>query len=137
MHQGIKTYANLGNYTAASDADPHTLITMLFDGALERIASAKGAMQAGDIAMKGLMISKAITVVDGLRAHLDLEKGGDIAVNLRNLYDFAENRLFEANFNNSIEMLDEVTKVLNTIKEAWAGIKPVPAEKTEEAGSYE
>ncbi len=124
MHQGIKTYANLGAYTAATDADPHTLITMLFDGALERIASAKGAMQGGDIAMKGLMISKAITVVDGLRAHLDFEKGGEIASNLKDLYDFAENRLFEANFNNSPQMLDEVTGVLNTLKEAWVGIKP-------------
>ncbi|HCK94499.1 MAG TPA: flagellar export chaperone FliS [Gammaproteobacteria bacterium] len=137
MHQGIKTYANLGNYTAATDADPHTLITMLFDGALERIASAKGAMQAGDVAMKGLMISKAITVVDGLRAHLDLEKGGEIAENLRNLYDFAENRLFEANFNNSAEMLDEVTQILLTLKEAWVGIKPKAEKPATEESSYE
>ena len=127
MHQGIKTYANLGNYTAATDADPHTLITMLFDGALERIASAKGAMQAGDVAMKGLMISKAITVVDGLRAHLDLEKGGEIA----------ENRLFEANFNNSAEMLDEVTQILLTLKEAWVGIKPKAEKPATEESSYE
>ena len=94
-------------------------------------------MQAGDVAMKGLMISKAITVVDGLRAHLDLEKGGEIAENLRNLYDFAENRLFEANFNNSAEMLDEVTQILLTLKEAWVGIKPKAEKPATEESSYE
>ena len=45
MHQGIKTYSQLGAYTAATDADPHTLMTMLFDGALERIASAEGSTE--------------------------------------------------------------------------------------------
>lgn len=128
MLQGAKAYSQLGAYTAATDADPHTLITMLFDGALERVASAKGAMIGGDIAMKGLMISKAITVVDGLRAHLDLEKGGELAENLRNLYDFAENRLFEANFQNSTEMLDEVFSVLDTLKGGWEDMKPKLAE---------
>jgi len=124
MQKGIQAYTKLGNYTAATDADPHTLISMLYDGALERIASAKGAMQGGDVAMKGMMISKAITVIDGLRAHLDLDKGGDVADNLKNLYDFSENRLFEANYKNSIQMLDEVTQVLDTLRDAWTSIKP-------------
>ena len=130
MHQGIKTYSQLGAYTAATDADPHTLITMLFDGALERIASAKGAMQAGDVALKGLMISKAITIVDGLRAHLDMEKGGELADNLRNLYDFSETRLFEANFKNEPELLDDVFQVLNTLRDGWQSMKPKLEEDT-------
>ena len=126
VHYGVKAYASLGAYTAAVEADPHMLITMLFDGALERIASAKGGMQAGDIALKGMMISKAITVIDGLRAHLDIEKGGELAENLKDLYDFSENRLFEANFNNSTDMLDEVYEIINTLKSGWEGMKQKP-----------
>lgn len=124
MHQGAKTYASMNAYTASEEADPHTLITMLFDGALDRIAGAKGAMNAGDVATKGLMISKAITIVDGLRAHLDIEKGGKLAENLKDIYDYSEHRLFESNFHNAPEMLDEITQILSGLKESWEGIKP-------------
>lgn len=130
-HNGVKTYASVGAYTAAVEADPHTLITLLYDGALERIASAKGAMTAGNIPLKGTMISKAITIIDGLRAHLDLEQGGDLAQNLKNLYDFSENRLFEANFNNSTAMLDEVFSVIDTLKSGWEGLQPMPSLSSE------
>lgn len=127
MHQhGAQAYAKLGAYTAVTDADPHTLITMLFEGALTRIACAKGSMKAKDNAAKGQMISKAIAIVDGLRAHLDLEQGGELAGNLHNLYSFAENRLFEANMQNSTAMLDEVFKILSTLKEGWEQARPVP-----------
>lgn len=116
-------YANMGKQGKAEDASPHKLITMLFDGALERINAAQGAMTRNDIAAKGALISRAITIVDGLRASLDLEKGGEIARNLRDLYDYMETRLFEANLKNVPEMLDEVADLLRTLREGWVGIE--------------
>lgn len=117
-----QAYSNMGKQGAAEDATPHTLITLLFDGALERILAAKGAMGGKDIAAKGALISRAITIVDGLRASLDLEKGGEVAQNLKDLYDYMETRLFEANLNNSPEILDEVAGLIRTVKEGWIGI---------------
>ena len=117
-------YKELNTQSAAAYADPHQLINMLFEGAVERIAAAKGAMANKDVATKGTLISKAILIVDALRAYLDMEKGGEISVNLKNLYDYMEHRLFEANMENDETMLDEVSDLIQTLRSAWVEIAP-------------
>jgi flagellar protein FliS len=121
--QAAQMYSQMGRQGKAEDASPHRLITMLFDGALERINAARGAMGRNNISAKGALISRAITIIDGLRASLDMEKGGQISVNLRDLYDYMEAKLFEANLQNSPEMLDEVAALLRTVREGWVGIE--------------
>lgn len=118
----LKEYGKVSVQSGASYASPHRLISMLLDGALEKISSAKGFMQRGEIANKGNYISWAISIVEGLRLSLDGEKGGELADNLNNLYDYMERRLVEANLKNSQEMLDEVAELLGTIKSAWEEI---------------
>ncbi len=115
----------------ATTADPHQLIAMLFDGALQTLASAKGAMQRKQIAEKGLLIGKVISIVDGLRAYLNFEQGGEIAQNLSDLYLYIENALFEANFKNDENKLDEIGLLLGTLRSGWAGIREQVKEKTE------
>ncbi|MDX1813112.1 MAG: flagellar export chaperone FliS, partial [Gammaproteobacteria bacterium] len=78
----LKEYGKVSVQTGASYASPHRLILMLLDGALEKISSAKGFMQRGEIANKGNYISWAISIVEGLRLSLDLNQGGEIADNL-------------------------------------------------------
>ena len=128
----LKEYGKVSVQSGASYASPHRLIEMLLDGALEKISSARGFMQRGEIASKGNYISWAISIVEGLRLSLDTEKGGELAENLNNLYDYMERRLVEANLKNSEEMLDEVAELLNTIKSAWveipAELQGMPAE---------
>jgi len=118
----LKAYGKISVHSGASYASPHRLITMLLDGALEKISSAKGYMQRGEIANKGNYISWAISIIEGLRLSLDADKGGEIAENLDNLYDYMERRLVEANAKNDDKMLDEVSELLNTIKSAWSEI---------------
>jgi flagellar protein FliS len=130
--QAAKAYSNMGKQGAAEDASPHRLITLLFDGALERIHAARGAMERNDIATKGALISRAITIVDGLRASLNLEAGGDVASNLKDLYDYMETRLFEANLSNAPAMLDEVAGLLGTIREGWVGIAEEAAKASDQ-----
>jgi flagellar protein FliS len=48
-----------------------------------------------------------------------MEKGGDISVNLRRLYDFVQQRLLYANMHNDIKALEEAEEVLNTIRGGW------------------
>jgi len=118
-------YAQVGSEAAVTDAEPHHLIELLLDGALSRIAAAKGHMQRGEVAPKGECIGKAITIVDGLRAALDHNKGGEIARNLGDLYNYMEYRLLEANLCNDPAKLDEVVGLLGEIRDAWAVIAPV------------
>ncbi len=107
---------------AAEYADPHSLIAMLFAGALERISQARGAIEHGMIARKGERIGKALAIVDSLRASLDLERGGEVAERLQSLYVYMEQRLLQANLDNDAGALDEVAALLREIKSGWDGI---------------
>ena len=117
-------YLQVGNEAVVTDADPHRLIQLLLDGALARISAAKGHIQRGEVGPKGECISKAIAIVDGLRASLDYDKGAEIAGNLGALYGYMERVLLEANLRNDLAKLDEVAGLLGEIRDAWAAIAP-------------
>ena len=107
---------------AAEFASPHQLVKMLIDGAVERVIQARGAMERGMTARKGERIGKAISIVDSLRASLDMEQGGEIAGNLASLYDYIGRRLLHANLKNDAEALEEVLRLLREIQSGWNGI---------------
>lgn len=115
----LGAYKVTKNQSAIDDASPHQLITMLLDGALERVATASGAMSRGEIAVSGESIGKAIGIIDSLRVSLDREQGGQIADNLSALYDYMTRRLLEANATKDADMLVEVAGLLREIKVAW------------------
>jgi flagellar protein FliS len=109
------------------DASPHALILMLFEGALVSINLAKGFMLNHEVSHKCEAISKALAIIDeGLRASLDKEKGGEIARNLDDLYEYMGSRLIQANLKNQPEYLDEVARLLGEIKGAWEEIGKQP-----------
>ena len=121
-------YASVGMETGVSSADPHKLIVMLFDGALLSVSTARNRMEAGDIPAKGQAISQAINIiVNGLRASLDVESGGDLAEKLGALYDYMVARLLHANMHNQIPPLNEVSTLLGELKDAWEQIGNLPA----------
>ncbi|MBU2875704.1 flagellar export chaperone FliS [Marinobacter salexigens] len=120
---GLQAYQRVNTQTSITDADPHKLIQLLYNGALERINMAKARMQANDYAGKGKLITKAIEIIGGLRSFLDFEKGGDLAAQLEALYDYMERTLFEANAKNDVAKLDEVANLLRSIKDGWDGIR--------------
>jgi len=112
-------YAAVGTQTGVTEATPHRLIQMLLDGALDKIARAKGAMQRKEIAEKGSYISSASSIVLGLHNSLDMEAGGEMAVNLANLYGYMTRRLMEGHVANDIAALDEVASLLRELKCGW------------------
>lgn len=118
----MRQYQNVNTQAQAVDASPHRLIQMLMEGGLTRLAQARGAMEREQFAMKGELIGKAIGIIGGLRAGLNLEEGGELAENLDNLYDYMTRRLLEANLKNSVEPLDEVAGLLRNVKTGWDAI---------------
>ena len=120
--RSVSHYKQVDSYTGVTEADPHQLVQMLLDGALGKIAAAKGMMSREEIANKGAVIGQAISIVGGLRSSLDLSAGGEIAANLDNLYEYIERRLVESNINNDTGILDEVASLLREIKAAWESI---------------
>lgn len=115
-------YAAMHTETMIDDASPHKLIQMLMNGLLMRVNASKGSIDRGDFEEKSIQISKASAIVGGLMDGIDIEKGGDIAVNLMSLYEYINVRLFQASAQNSTEILDEVLVLMREIKQAWDAI---------------
>ena len=122
-YAAMKQYQTVNVNAQVSEADPHRLIQMLMDGGLQRIAQAKGALQHGNLPLKGERIGKALGIIGGLRDALNAEKGGELALNLDRLYAFMQDRLTQANLKNDVSMLDEVAALLREVKAGWDGIR--------------
>jgi len=123
MNRALSAYANVDIQTAVSSASPVQIIVLLYDGAINSLATAKGKMQEMKLAEKGQLVSKAISIIEGLRSVLDHDKGGDISRNLNDLYDYMKRRLAAANLKNEPEGLDEVIRLLNNLREAWVELE--------------
>ncbi len=122
---GIKAYAQVSVESAVMSASPHQLIEMLFDGANSALVRARLFLEQGDVVAKGEALSKAINIIDnGLKAGLDQEKGGEIATNLSELYDYMIRRLLQANLRNDAQAIEEVEGLLSNIAEARKQISP-------------
>jgi len=118
----MRQYQQVSVHSGIMDASPHRLVQMLMEGALEKIALAKGYMTNNEIARKGENIGKAIAIVGGLQSSLNHDSGGEISVNLNRLYDYMSTRLVIANLHNDASILDEVTGLMVDIKMGWDGM---------------
>ena len=122
MRRELNQYRQAGPIAEAAVADPHRLIQMLCEGALERIAVARGAMLQNNIRVKGEKLGQAITIIDGLRGLLDHNQGADLAEKLDALYEYMGRRLLEGNARNDPDALDEVIRLLREVKSGWDAI---------------
>ena len=120
--KALDQYNSVHLKTAVSEASPHDLITMLFDGALTAITRAKGLMEQKQMEAKGEQIAKASRILVHLKGALNLEKGGEVAENLDSLYDYMLQRLGTANIQLDVDMLDEVAKLIHEVKGGWQEI---------------
>jgi len=100
-------------------SDNVRIVSLLFDGALNFLKLARERMKEHKIAEKGFYIGKATAVIGELASSLNMEQGGEIARNLRRLYDFVLGRLLEANLKNDMAALGEAEKVLDVLRGAW------------------
>ncbi|WP_133491399.1 flagellar export chaperone FliS [Alcanivorax sp. 24] len=123
--RGAGAYARVGVESGVMSASPHQLITLLFDGAQSAIRTARLHLQDGRAAEKGATISKALDIVNnGLKAALDLERGGELAERLAALYDYVARLLLAANLYNDDERLRQAAELLENIGSAWRDIDP-------------
>ncbi|MFI8396876.1 flagellar protein FliS [Pseudomonas sp. Choline-02u-1] len=118
----LRQYQKVNGVAQTSEASPHRLVQMLMQGGLDRIAQAKGAIARNDAAQKGILIGKAIGIVGGLREGLDLENQAEALADIDSLYAYMSKRLVEANIKNDPEILNEVARLLITLKEGWDAI---------------
>ena len=99
--------------------DPYGIARLLMDGALERIEAAREHLVNGEQPERQSQLRSAVMIISELRADLDLSRGGPIAANLDDLYDYMCRRLGAADLQNGIAALDEVSHLLDALQSAW------------------
>ena len=116
-------YTKIAVETGVDRASPHDLVSMLFVGLLQALASARGALERGDIKAKCQQVGVAVRILDeGLRAALNLREGGAIAANLQALYGYCVVRLTKANARNDAAALREVVRLIEPVASSWKQI---------------
>lgn len=102
-----------------NSASPMQLVILLYEGTLAQISGAIRAIQNGDIEARTNHINRACSMIAELEGGLDMQKGGEIAGSLHRLYAYITRRLCEANWQNSIAMLEETQRLLSPLWSAW------------------
>ena len=122
--RSANAYRSVGVETAVAGADPHQLVGLLYQALLQSLGAAKLSIQAGDIPGKGKAIVRAVRLIEeGLKAGLNDAKGGELAANLRGLYDYCILILTEANLRNDVKKVEEAIDLVQPVAQAWVEIK--------------
>jgi flagellar protein FliS len=115
MYSGLAQYQD----TQVSTSSPERILVMLSDGAVKFTRIAIERITMGDIAAKGLYISKAQAIVAELMNTLDHDAGGELAARLKQLYIYLINEFVTANINNSAQPLENALGILTTLRDTW------------------
>jgi len=116
--------ATLNHQTEVKVSDRVQIVTMLYDGAINFIGKAKEKMEVGDTLGKTDFIKKTSAIVRELANSLNMD-GGEIAINLKNLYDFVLESLIKAEINNSMDALNDAEKVMEILRGSWKEMQEV------------
>jgi flagellar protein FliS len=103
-------------------SSPVRLVVMLYDGAIRFLTIAKEQMASGEIEERHLNLIRAQKIIGELISSLDMENGGEIAVNLRRLYAFMLQHLVEANLYDRQDQVEDVIKLLRDLRESWMAV---------------
>jgi flagellar secretion chaperone FliS len=126
-HQkGAAQYRAVLNHGLVADASPTRLVQIVYEQVLAQLATAQGCMQriennmpVKEVIAKGKAMGRAIRLINQLNVTLDLERGGQIAENLRALYVYMLARLTMANASNNPLIVTEVSALVRKIKSGW------------------
>ena len=119
-------YRAVRSHGLVADASPTRLVQIMFEHILSYLATVSGCMQRikdnrplNDVIAKGNAMSKAIALIGQLNGTLDMERGGQVAENLRALYEYMLTRLTLANATNDARIVAEVVGLVAKIKSGW------------------
>jgi len=129
--------AQFSQYLAnqVNTASPEQLLIMLYNGAVRFLTEAECAMEEGRVAQRGMLISRAIDIINELNVTLNHEIGGEISANLEALYDYMNRELLQANIKDDLERIVLVKEMLTGLRDTW--LKAIDQVHAEAAGQRE
>lgn len=122
--RAASAYKRVAVETGVQGADPHQLVGLLYDALLQAMNQARGAIERGEVETKGAALGKAVRILEeGLKAGLNLREGGELAHNLKGLYDFSVTRLTHANLRNDGAAVAQVVELIEPLAQSWQQIR--------------
>ncbi len=125
--EAYSSYHSTNLDAQVSRASPIELVLVLTDGLLEELARARGHIVGKRYELKAKSLNKCTDIINGLASSLDFENGGEVVQNLGHLYEYCAGRLYTAGVSLDPAIIDEVTRLLTTIKKGWLGVQAIQA----------
>ena len=122
INSAMQAYKEIHTDVAAEVADPHELVGMLFHGILDRLCTAEQGFENEDLKLRSESITKAQTIIFGLRSTLDFSKGGELSRLLDSLYDYCIRQLTRAHVDSDLAPVVEVKGLIGQISSAWDSV---------------
>jgi len=119
MRQNLQAYKKVNIDSNILASDPHKIIVMMFDGVLQSISQAKGAIERKDLALKSTTMTKSINILNALRNSLDFTSEPEISQRFDDLYAYCIDRLTDISLSLEPEGIDEITSLLKPLRDAW------------------
>ena len=121
--------------TEVQSRTPLELVVMLYDGGLAFLHQARAAIERNDIPARREATTRALAIISQLQSTLNMEAGGDVAVQLDELYSWVTGRILKATMDNRAEPLDEAARVLAMLRDSWVAIANGPADQQSVRGA--
>lgn len=110
---------NVYKNNSVNYASKEQLLLMLLEGAVKFSKIAREAILNGNINQAHTNIIKTENIFMELMATLDINKGGDWAQDIYNIYNFIVQNLTKANLGKDIKILDETIELIIQVKDMW------------------
>ena len=117
--------------TKVETADQRQLILMLYDASIRFMRKGMARIESSDIEAAHNYLVRSREIVAELLATLKPEKAGEVGQNLQRLYVYVFNRLVEANLTKDKAKVDECIRLMSTLREGWAQIKPAGVQRSD------
>lgn len=128
--KGLAAYRNI----EVQSRTPLELVVMLYDGALRFLNAGRTAIERKDVRARQEAFNRLLAIISELQNTLNIEGGGPVATSLDELYSFMTRRILDAAMQNSTAPLDEVQRVIETLRDGWQQIALQP-QVTQAAGA--
>lgn len=123
-NSNLAAYQSVSVHGGVANADPHAMVQMLMDAAVERMALARGCIERGERVRQASLLHSCVMIIGELRGSLNLAEGGPLAQNLSDLYQYMINKLLLANAGSDPGCVIEVSRLMEEVRSAWNAIGP-------------
>ena len=117
-----QAYQNAERQALEETNDPHLIVMTMLDAlvkSMQIFVDNIDLKNGGNAEMKSKHFSRAISIIYALQSSLDFEKGGDIASNLFQLYEYSRVKLIEDLGQGVSNGSPQAIQAIAGIRDAW------------------